>query len=54
MCHCGNTGVGGGGRWGVKCTPNESAHKVDSGEENSPVAPARIQIHNLSIMSPAL
>ena len=35
-------------------TEQESAHKVDSGEENSPAASARIQTRNLSIMSPAL
>ena len=45
-CHCGNMGV----EW----TPNKkSAHKVDSGEENSPAAPAGIQTH-LSIVSLAL
>ena len=39
----------------VEWTPNkESAHKVDSGEGNSPTAPARIRTHNLSITSPAL
>ena len=32
----------------------ESAHKVDSGEENSPAAPARIRTRNLSIASLAL
>ena len=32
-------------------TELESAHKVSSGEENSPAAPAGIQNHNLSIMS---
>ena len=32
----------------------ESAHKVDSGEENSPAAPAEIRTHNLSITSPVL
>ena len=32
----------------------DTAHKVNSGEENSPVAPARIRTHNLSIRSPAL
>ena len=36
-------------------TPNkESAHKVDSREENSATAPAGIQTCNLSITSPAL
>ena len=35
-------------------TPNkESAHEVDSGEENSPAAPAGIRTRNLSITSPA-
>ena len=33
---------------------NESAQKVDHGEENSPAAPAGIQTCNLSITSPAL
>ena len=32
----------------------ESAHKVDSGEENSPAAPARIRTRNLLITSPEL
>ena len=32
MCNCGNTEV--------ERTPNKSANKVDSGEENSPAAPA--------------
>ena len=44
-CHCGNTGV--------KRTPNKT-HKVNSGEENSPAAPAGIRTRNLSITSPAL
>ena len=44
-CHCGNTGV--------ERTPNESAHKVDSGEENSLAAPAGDRTRNLSIMGPA-
>ena len=35
-------------------TEEESAHKVNSGEENSPAAFAGIQTHNLSIMSAAL
>ena len=35
-------------------TELESADKVDSGEENSPAAPAGIRIRNLSITSPAL
>ena len=44
---CGNTGM--------EQTLNKSQHKkVKSGEENSPAAPARIQIRNLSIMSLAL
>ena len=43
------------GNTGVERTPNkESAHKVDSGEENSPAAPAGIRTRNLSIASPAL
>ena len=33
-CHCGT---------GVERTPNKSAHKVDSGEENSPAVPAGIR-----------
>ena len=33
---------------------NESAQKVDHGEENSPAAPARIRTRDLSITSPAL
>ena len=32
----------------------EPAHKVDSGEENSPTDPARIRTRDLSITSPAL
>ena len=39
---------------GVERTPNKSAHKIKSGEENSPAAPAKIQICNLLIMSLAL
>ena len=35
-------------------TEQESAHKVNSGEENSPAASAGIQTRNLSITSPAL
>ena len=47
MCHCSNTGM--------ERTPNkESAHKVDSGEENSPTASAGIWTHNLLITSLAL
>ena len=46
-CHCGNTG-------GETDTKQESAHNVDSGEENSPAAPAGIRTRNLSITSPAL
>ena len=34
-------------------TLNESAHKVNSGEENSPAALSRIQTRNLLITSPA-
>ena len=46
-CHCGYTGV--------EQTPNKSQHtKLNSWEENSPTTPARIQTHNLSIMSPVL
>ena len=33
---------------------NESAQKVDPGEENSPAAPAGIRTRELSITSPAL
>ena len=37
---------------GVERTPNKkSAHKVDSGEENSPAALAGIRTRNLSITS---
>ena len=40
---------------GVERTPNkESVLKVDSGEENSPAAPAEIRTRNLSIASPVL
>ena len=35
-------------------TEQESARKVNSGEENSPAAPAGILTRNLSITSPAL
>ena len=35
-------------------TEQESAQKVNSGEENSPAASAGIQTHNLSITSQAL
>ena len=35
-------------------TEKESAHKVNSGEENSPAAPAGIRTRNLSTMSPVL
>ena len=35
-------------------TEQESVHKVDSGAENSPAAPAGIRTRNLSITSPAL
>ena len=37
-----------------RTTNKESAHRVNSGEENSPAAPARIQTHNLSTTSMAL
>ena len=43
--------MGGGGG---KDTEEESAHKVDSGEESSPAAPVGIRTRNLSITSPAL
>ena len=46
-CHCRNTGGG-------TDTEKESAHKVKSGEGNSPAAPAGIRTRNLSITSPAL
>ena len=47
MCHCGNMGV--------EQTSKKSRHrKVNSGEENSSAAPARIQTRDLSITSPAL
>ena len=45
-CHCGNTVV--------ERTPNNSQHTVNTGEENSPAAPAGIRTRNLSITSPAL
>ena len=35
-------------------TEKESARKVNSGEENSPAAPARIRTRKLLIMSPVL
>ena len=35
-------------------TEEESAHKVDPGEENSPATPAGIRTRNLLITSPAL
>ena len=35
-------------------TKEESAHKVDTGEEKPPAAPPGIGTHNLSITSPAL
>ena len=35
-------------------TPNKAAHKVKSGEENSPAAPAGIRTRNLSTTSPAV
>ena len=34
--------------------PNESARKVDTGEENSPAAPAEIRTCDLLITSPGL
>ena len=46
-CHCSNTGL----EWTLD---KESAHKVDSGAENSPTTPARIWTCNLSIKSGAL
>ena len=45
-CHCGNTGV--------QRTSSKTAHKVNSGEENSPAAPAGTRTRNLWITSPAL
>ena len=39
---------------GLKPSSEESAHKVNSGEENSPTTLARIKTHNLSIISLAL
>ena len=45
-CHCGNTRV--------EHKSNKSAHKVNSGEENSPAIPAGIQTHNLLIVSRVL
>ena len=53
--HRGNTGVGMGmgGGWGGTDT-NESAHKMNSREENSPAAYAGIRARNVSINSPAL
>ena len=45
-CHWGNKGV--------ERTSNESAHKVNSGEENSTAAPAGMRTCNLSLTSPAL
>ena len=47
MCCCGNTGV-------ERIPKEESAQKVDPGEENSPSAPAGIRTRDLSIKSPAL
>ena len=44
MCYCGNTGV-------EQILQQESAEKVDPGEENSPTIPAGIRIRDLSIMS---
>ena len=45
--HCGYTGSG-------TDSEEESAHKVNSGEENSLAAPAGIRTRNLSITSPGL
>ena len=49
--------MGGGGGVGGDGTDSkeefESAHKVNSGEENSPAAPAGNRNHNLSITNPA-
>ena len=51
MCHCRNTGGDGGGGW----TLNKSKPpKLTLEKKNSPVTPAGVQTHNLSIMSPAL
>ena len=47
MCYCSNTGV----EWIPKY---ESAQKIDPEEDNSPTAPAGIQTHDLSVMSPVL
>ena len=47
MCHCGDMESG-------NDTKSESAHKVNSGEENPPAAPAGIRTRNLSITSPVL
>ena len=47
MCYCGNTGV----EWILK---EESAQKVNPGEENHPVTPAGIWTHDLSVTSLAL
>ena len=46
-CHCGNTGV-------ERTQNKESTYKVDSEENKSPTAPARIQTCNLLIVSLAL
>ena len=47
MQHCGDMGVG-------MDTEQESAHKVNSGEENFPTTPVGIQTGKLLIMSLAL
>ena len=47
MCYCGNTGV-------ERIPKKESAQKVDSGEENSPVIPAGTRTRNLSITNSSL
>ena len=39
---------------GMERTPNESQHRINSGEENSPFTPARYQTRNLMIMSKLL
>ena len=46
-CHCSDMGV--------EQIPNgESAHKADSGKENSPTTPVGVQTRSLSITSPTL
>ena len=46
-CYCGNTGV-------ERIPKQESAQKIDPGEENSPAAPAGIRTRDLLVTSPAL